>query len=80
MATMITMATIRKLEVVHQELGGCLISYDIQHAYTGKLGVHHHYSVSPICRYRAALAAKNVVDGIRAKVTTDHCEVTPCFR
>ena len=42
------MSSIQTPKEVRKELGGCLISYDIQHAYTGKLGVHHHYSVSPI--------------------------------
>ena len=30
MATMMTMATMRNLEVVHKEVGGCLISYNLQ--------------------------------------------------
>ena len=38
-ATMMSMATMRKLEVVHKEVGGCPISYNLQHACVRKLEV-----------------------------------------
>ena len=37
--TTMTMATMRKLEVVHKEVGGCPISYNLQLAYIRKLDV-----------------------------------------
>ena len=76
MATMEVAGYMRKLEVVHKEVGGCLISYILQLACVRKLEViwpdaralprqplwmMNGESVNPSYRYRAARAAKNLL-------------------
>ena len=64
---MMTIVFVRKLEAVHKKVGGCLISYNLQLACVMRAHCRVDcskwwmvsYSVSPICRYRTALAAKN---------------------